>query len=219
MSGPNAGPAPRLPVIGLTGAPGSGKSEAARLLAERGGAVVDADRLAREAAGEPEVVEAAVRWWGEAVRNPAGGLDRAEVARRVFRDPEQRRRLEGLIHPRVAQRRAALHAEASRGGAARFVVEDCPLLLEAGLDAGCDEVWLVEAPREARLLRVAARGWDAAELDRREAAQASPERRRERADRRLDNGGTPEGLERAVAAALDAFLRAHPAADAAPRTG
>ncbi|BAM02894.1 dephospho-CoA kinase [Phycisphaera mikurensis] len=188
-----------LPIVGLAGAPGSGKSAVAELLRGLGGVVVDADRLAREAAEAPEVRDAVRGWWGPGVLEEDGSLDRAAVAAIVFERPGARRRLEGLIHPRVAAGRERIHAEAAADPAARFLVEDCPLLVESGLAAGCDEVWLVEAPFETRRDRVAHRGWDAEQLRRRDAAQASPRRRRAAATRVLRNGGGPADLAAAVA--------------------
>ncbi|MEM6551619.1 MAG: dephospho-CoA kinase [Planctomycetota bacterium] len=184
----------RKPVVGLMGQPGSGKSTVAAVMAELGGGVVDADVLARGVLAEPAVVDELVSWWGPEVRAADGMLDRAAVGRRVFSDPEALARLEKLVHPRVAAGRAALHAAYTEDPAIRFVVEDCPLLIETGLDASCDRLVLVEAPRQVRLERVVSRGWDAAELDRREAQQAPLDTRRERADDVITNAGDREQI-------------------------
>ncbi len=195
-----------LAVLGLMGAPGSGKSAVAGLLAERGGVVVDADRLAREALQDPAVIEELAAWWGDGVRATGGGIDRAAVGRIVFADAAERARLEGLIHPRVAAGRQRIHAAAAADPSARFLVEDCPLLLETGLDADCDAVWFIDASPAVRLARVAARGWDAAELARREAAQAAREHRFARADRVIENDRGIDALRAAVADGCEAGL-------------
>lgn len=199
-----------LGVLGLTGAPGSGKSAVAGLLEKRGAVVVDADRLAREAWAEPEVIAAAVDWWGPGVVNASGAVDRAAVAAIVFGNPAERKRLEALLHPRVAEGRRVLHAAAAASPAARFVVEDSPLLIESGLHAHCDAVWLVEAPRAVRLKRVAQRGWSPDELARREAAQADPAVRKAHASFRLRNDCSIENLQ----AQVDSGLLAWPLLDA-----
>ena len=208
-----------LPTLGLMGAPGSGKGAVAGLLAERGGVVVDADRLAREALQDPAVVEELAAWWGEGVRAGSGGINRAAVGRIVFADAAERSRLEGVIHPRVAVGRAETHAAAAVAPAARFLVEDCPLLLETGLDAACDAVWFVDASKQTRLARVAARGWDAAELVRREAAQAPREHRLALADRVIENDGGIDALRKAVDVGCEDWLRFPRGASTGTETG
>lgn len=160
------------PTIGLMGLPGSGKSTVAAMLADLGCGVIDADRLARQALEEPSVREQLVAWWGTGVMNAEGEVDRRAVGRIVFDHPQQRERLESLIHPRVAAARATGRERLAADPVVRAIIEDCPLLLEVGLDEDCDALVLVDAPRELRLERVrATRGWDEAELKRREKNQ------------------------------------------------
>lgn len=192
--------------MGLMGQPGSGKSTVASVMAEMGGGVVDADALSRGVLAEPAVVDELVSWWGEGVRSDDGTLDRAAVGRRVFSDPEALARLEGLVHPRVAEGRAALHRQYESDPAIRFIVEDCPLLIESGLDASCDRLLLVEAPREVRLKRVTSRGWDAAELERREAQQAPLDTRRSRADDVVTNAGDRQQILEPIRRAVRSLL-------------
>jgi len=176
------------PVIGLLGAPGSGKSTVARALAAEGCAVIDADRLSHEVLEEPDVVEQLRRWWGEGVIGSDGRPDRSAIARIVFRDAAQRHRLEGLVHPRVHARRRALRGVYQSDPSVRAIVEDMPLLLERGLAGQVDMLVYVEAPRPQRLRRLAdSRGWDAAEVDRREKSQVPLDTKRARADYVIDN--------------------------------
>lgn len=187
-----------MPVIGLAGGIGSGKSTVGRTLAELGCLVIDSDQRSREALDGPEVRARLIEWWGEGVLSADGRVDRARVAAIVFADPAQRARLEELVHPIVRQDRAAMMAEAA-GRPYRAVVIDAPLLFEAGLDAECDAVVFVEAPREERLRRVAeSRGWDAAELDRREAAQLPLDQKRARSGYVVSNASDPGDLRRKV---------------------
>ncbi|MEM7683008.1 MAG: dephospho-CoA kinase [Planctomycetota bacterium] len=191
------------PVIGLLGAPGSGKSYVAAQLAERGGRVIDADALARQSLETPENAQRLAERWGAGVLDRAGVVDRKAVGRRVFADAAERAWLESLIHPEVGRRRAALRQDAWADPEARFVVEDCPLLLETGLDASCDVLLMVDASEAVRLGRVAARGWDSAELERRQASQASLDSKRRAADYVVRN----EGDAAALRAALSDVLR------------
>jgi dephospho-CoA kinase len=184
----------RIPLLGLTGAPGAGKSTVARELAALGCVVSDSDALARAAFDDPEI--------RTAVQALFGTTDRRAIADIAFADPAARARLEGLIHPWIAARRAAAFAAAPAG--TRALVIDAPLLLEAGLGAGCDRVIFVDCPLEIRQSRVAAgRGWTAAELARREAAQWPLDRKRASAHHVVRNDGDPASLRAQVRAVLD----------------
>lgn len=195
----------RVPVIGLAGGIGAGKSAVAGLLAARGCAVVDSDAQARAQLDLPEVRDQLVAWWGPHILGPDARVSRAQVARIVFADPHQRRRLEALIHPRVRIDRAQAFARAVAAGA-RACVIDAPLLFEAGLDAECDAVIFVDTPRPERLARVAARGWDQAELDRREAAQWPLDDKRRRCGYAVLNSGDLAALQQQVDRVLESIL-------------
>lgn len=188
---PSAGGVTPKVVIGLLGAPGSGKSVVARCFQELGCQVIDADQLAKAALNEQVVIDELVQWWGPGVLDEAGRVNRKAVANIVFADEKQRRRLEGLIHPRVHAARHKIRKRAADDAAIKAIVEDCPLILERGLDAGCDVLVFVETSRTVRLARLAqTRGWDAAEMDRREASQVPLDTKRQRADYVINNDAT-----------------------------
>lgn len=174
-----------MTVFGLTGGIASGKSFVAGLLAERGAAVLDADRHAHAVLGEPAVRDALVQRWGDEILAGDGSLRRGEIARRVFGEGDgalaERRFLEGLVHPRVRERLHAELAEARDRGASAAVL-DIPLLIEAGWADECDAVLFVDTPDAVRRERAAGRGWSADELARREASQTPLAEKRERAD-------------------------------------
>ena len=179
------------PIIGLCGGIGSGKSTVARQLAQLGAMVIDADQAAQEALEQPDVQRQLIEWWGPAVCDERGRIDRAQVADRVFGDPEELRRLEGLIHPRVAQQRLEMIRQAERDPAVRAVVWDVPLLFEKQLDRQCDCLIFVHADRAVRRQRVARdRGWDEDELDRREKNQMALDRKRRSVHYTIDNGSS-----------------------------
>ncbi len=177
-------PAPHRPlVIGLAGGIGSGKSLVASILADLGCHVTDSDRSAREVLQDPEVRGQLIGWWGRGILTPEGAVDRQAVARVVFGDSEQRRRLEALVHPEVERRRQAEWEQALRAGPVVAFVIDAPLLFEAGLDRQCDAVIFVDVPLEERVRRVGTdRGWEAGELERREKNQMPLDTKRERSD-------------------------------------
>jgi dephospho-CoA kinase len=181
--------------IGLTGGIGSGKSTVARMLAELGATVVDADRIARDVveAGSPAMNEIAARF-GEAVVRLDGSLDRLALAEIVFADPAARRDLNSIVHPRVEREVLALLA--SEQATDHVVVVEVPLLAETGREryplAG---VLVVDAPpdlAEERLVRD--RSLSIPQAKARIGAQAAREERFRMADFIIMNMGTLEEL-------------------------
>lgn len=171
--------------------------------------VTESDVLARDALRQPRIRDELVTWWGPAVLNASGEIDRSAVAAIVFGDPAQRRRLEGLTHPWIEQRRREQFAAAPETTPA-FVI-DAPLLFEAGLDAECDAVIFVDADRSIRLARVAAaRGWDEAELGKREQSQLPLDEKRRRADYVVHNNGDWSELQAQVRRILNHIVEQAP---------
>ena len=200
---------PNTIVIGLCGGIGSGKSTVAASLAARGYLVHDFDRLVRAQLAEPEVIRMLSEWWGDEVLGENGQLDRAAIAARVFADEEERKRLEALLHPRVWMTRPQAIAAAEAAGAPGMVF-DAPLLFEAGLDRECDVILFVDTPRDQRLRRVIARGWDADELARREAAQWPLDRKKRASTHVLRNDGDQLTLDSRVADLCGTLRRSTP---------
>lgn len=190
-------------VIGLTGPIGCGKSTVAGWLGELGAVVVDADLVAREVVepGEPalgDVLEA----FGPEVAAPDGSLDRAALGRIVFTDPEALAQLEAIVHPAVRPRILDRIAAAGRAGSVAVVVEAIKLV-EGGLAALCDEVWLVVCDANAQRERLAARDSGAADAEARIAAQSDiVDRLMPAATRVIDTSGTVDVSRAAVEAAF-----------------
>ena len=182
--------------VGLTGGVGAGKSTVAKLLAEHGAVIIDADAIAREVVqpGTPGFA-AVVDAFGPDVVGPDGALDRPKLASIVFADEQQRGRLNGIVHPLVGERTAQL-MDATPPGA--VVVYDVPLLVESGLADGFDFVLVVEASGPTRLARLAARGMPEADARNRIAAQADDEQRRAVADVVVRNDGSLDDLRTQV---------------------
>ena len=181
------------PLVGLTGGIGSGKSTVARTLAVLGALVVDADAIAREvvAVGTPGLAQV-VDVFGDSVLSDNGELDRAELGRRVFSDPQARKRLEAITHPLIQAETLRRFASANAG---QVVVHDIPLLVELGKASDYDLVIVVDAPVATRISRlVNDRAMAREEAEKRIAAQATPEQRRAVADVWLDNSSTPDDL-------------------------
>jgi dephospho-CoA kinase len=193
--------------IGLTGPIGCGKSTVAGWLAARGAVVVDADAIAREvsAPGQP-AHDAILAVFGDGVRVEDRDLDRAALARIVFADPAALQRLESIVHPVVRTRILAELAAADAAGAVAVVVEAIKLV-EGGLAALCDELWLVTCPATAQRDRILGRGASAEDADRRIESQAGlVERVRPVATRVIDTAGPLADARSRVAAAWDAAM-------------
>jgi len=191
------------PVVGLTGGIGAGKSTVAQILAELGAEIIDADRIGHEvyrpgSDGFARVAEA----FGPGVVGADGAIDRRALGALVFADPAARARLNAIVHPLIAAEVARRIAAARATGAARPLVVEAAVLLEAGWRALVDRVWVVSARRENAIARVmATRGLERAEVERRLDAQLSDAERRREADVVLENDGSPAALRAAVEAA------------------
>ena len=185
--------------VGLTGGIASGKSTVSEILAELGAVIIDGDKLAREVVepgtpGLAQVVEA----FGPEILLPDGAMDRAKVGQIVFNDEAKRKLLEGIVHPLVFERYAALEASAPQDG---IVIHDIPLLAESGRADTFDAVIVVETPAEVQVERMLRdRGWTRADAESRIAAQATPEQRRAIATYLIENTGTREELRARVEA-------------------
>ncbi len=191
--------ASRPTVIGVTGGVGSGKSAVADILARHGFAVIDADAIARDLLRPgTRVFAQVVAEFGDHLLTPEGELDRGRLGEAVFSDPEARRRLDDLTHPAIIERiRSEMETHLSdRTDNSGLMVLDVPLLYEVGMDAWCDEVWVVWCDRPQRIERLMRRdGMSCTEAAERMAAQMPLSDKVRRADRVIDNTGTPGELE------------------------
>lgn len=184
----------RKPVIGLVGGIGAGKSTVANALLRHGGRVIAADPLGHEALEEPEIRDrVAEAFAGRDILSAEGKVDRRKLGQVVFPSPVERTRLEHLVHPYIEGRIREEIDRALADPKVKFVVLDAAIMLEAGWDDVCDKLIYVDVARPVRLARVQAqRGWTETELANREAVQMPPEKKKERADAVIDNGGAPE---------------------------
>jgi dephospho-CoA kinase len=199
-----------LPVVGLIGDIGGGKSEVAGLFKERGAVVIDADAVGHELLKDPGVLHQIVERFGPGVLVRTGGgepgltpaIDRKALGAIVFNDPAARHALEAILHPRMRAWFRAIIIErelAENGGEGRLIVLDAAILLEAGWDDLCDRIVFVDAPREERMRRVQEqRGWSREALEARERAQWPADEKRVRADVVINNDSGLESLRRAV---------------------
>jgi len=194
--------------IGITGPIACGKSTVAGWLGERPDVVViDADQVARDVLqrGEP-VLDAVVERFGGALLQTDGSLDRAALGRIVFANPAALLDLEAIVHPAVRPRIVAAIERAEAAGA-RAVVIEAIKLVEGGLAAECNEVWLVTCDPRAQRERLIGRGSTPADADQRIAAQEDiAERLATWATRVIDTSGDVDATRQTVERALEEAL-------------
>lgn len=193
-----------MKMVGLTGGIGSGKSTVAKLLAEEGFAVVDADQIARDIMepGSP-VLQQVAEVFGEDVIRQDGSLDRAELARRAFVSQEQTAKLNAITHPAIREESKRRFAQAEASGA-KVAVYDMPLLVDLGLNEDMDLTVVVDVDVEERVRRlVDKRGLGEADARARIAQQIDDATRLAAADVVIDNNGPVEALEPQVGALVE----------------
>ncbi len=177
-------------VVGLTGPMGAGKSTVAAMLRELGAKVLDADAMVHDEQLRGTVgYSAIVQTFGTKVLGEDREVDRGKLAAEVFGDPAKLQRLERILHPRVIAR--VLQARAMLPDDAVLVIEAIKLL-EGDLRTACDRVWVVLAPRELLIERMASRGMSPREAELRLANQLGEERFRAAADAVIVNDGARE---------------------------
>jgi dephospho-CoA kinase len=192
------------PIIGLSGGIGAGKSTVATEFERQGCRVIRSDALNHEVLRRREVLATLVSWWGPGVVSATGEPDRERIAAIVFDDPAERRRLESLTHPLIAEARAGIIAQAKSDPAVAAIILDSPLLFESNLDRSCDITVFIDVSEQERLQRLEeARNWDAAELQRREQWQLPVDEKRGRSDIVIDNEGSIEHLRQQVTNVLE----------------
>jgi dephospho-CoA kinase len=182
-------------VVGLTGGIGSGKSLAAQFFSQLGAIVIDADQLARSAIerGSEGFDEVLLRFGDTVLKN--GDIDRVALGQIIFENPEAKKDLEEIIHPRIRVEFEEAVASLNPG---QVMVYEIPLLVETNAADRFDFVITVESDAELRKQRLRTRGMFHSDIEKRMASQATEEQRRAIADCVLINNGTEDDLLRQV---------------------
>ncbi len=183
-------------VIGLTGNIATGKSVVRRMLEHLGAYTIDADALSHRvitkgAPGYQPVLETFGKW----LLDKDGQIDRNKLGRLVFADPEALRQLEAIVHPYVRQAIDILTKRASQ----KVIVIEAIKLLESGLAALCDAIWVTDAPQEVQVERLMRkRGMSQEDALQRVRAQATQQDKLKAADVIVRNNGSYEDLWKQV---------------------
>jgi dephospho-CoA kinase len=188
-----------IPIIGIVGGIGSGKSLVANAMRDLGGYLINADQLGHEALEQPDIKASLVQRWGDKILDAAGKANRRHIGHIVFADRRELEALESLVFPYI-EKRILDEIERARGDAGvKCIILDAAIMMETGWDRHCDKIVFVDTPREIRLARLQARrGWDEKELERREAMQWPVDEKKRRADAVIVNDGEPDKVARQV---------------------
>ena len=176
--------------VGLTGDVGAGKSTLSKVWEEMGAAVIDADRVARDMWQLPDVQKRASERWGSDFFEDDQKSVFAKIAEKIFSDEREYEFVSDLLHPATI---AAI--EEIVKNADGWVVVEIPLLFECGRPKWMDFVVFASASAEKRVERNASRGWDAAEIKRRESRLMPRDEKIRMSDWVLENSGTKEEWE------------------------
>ena len=145
-------------ILGVTGGIASGKSTVADMLQELGAPIIDFDLIAREVVvpGSPAWKEIA-DYFGTVILKRNGSLDRKKLSDEVFANPEKRKKLESITHPRIVNLFLKRVKEFAKTGSAPIVQAVIPLLFEAGLQELVHKILVVYIPRETQIERLTKR--------------------------------------------------------------
>lgn len=188
-------------VIGLTGGIASGKSVVSQMLAERGALIIDADKVGHEAYRRGSgCYDRVVAAFGPDVVGDDGEIDRKALGAKVFGNPEQRKKLEGIVWPWMRETMEARFAEI-RTKATAVVVLEAAVLIEADWVPLTDQVWVVTVTPEIARKRIIERnGLTPQQADARIAAQVTNAERVAKAQVIIENDGTLDALRERVGA-------------------
>jgi len=195
-------------VAGLTGSVASGKSTVSRMFEALGAYVIDWDVVAREVVQPYQTAwNGIVDYFGSGILNQDMTLNREKLGKIVFADPEKLEVLNRITHPAVIEADEERVEEIGRNDPDAIVLKDIPLLFEIGYQANVDKTIVVNVGEENQLRRMIDRGFDAAEAQKRIAAQMPLSEKIELADFVIQNDGSLVETEKQVKDIFDALCR------------
>ncbi len=196
-------------VLGLTGSIASGKSTASHFFREQGYQIVDCDEVARTLTDEKEIIGRIAETFGRDILLSSGKIDRKKLGSIVFSHEAEKQKLDNLL--KCPLREAILGAikEAVTFSTKDFIILDCPLLFESGLDKVCDRTLCIHISRDLQLKRLMERN----QIDKEFAelmisAQLSSDDKVKRADDVIENNKDISALKEEVSQFIRTVLNA-----------
>jgi dephospho-CoA kinase len=201
-----------IPVIGLTGGIGTGKSTVTRMLEELGAAVIDADKVGHQIyLPDLPAWREIVKTFGMEVLNADRAINRQALGKIVFADPEALRALNRIVHPKMYDRMRELIADMRARGGMKAIVVEAAVLIEANWMPLVDQVWVVVASEAVVVERLAKqRNLSPEQVRTRIAAQLANDERRQHAHVVIRNDGSLGEVRDAVQQAWEQLSQAHP---------
>jgi dephospho-CoA kinase len=193
-----------IPIIGIVGGIGSGKSFVADAMQKLGGYLVAADQLGHEALRDADIKAKLIARWGTDILDEHGDTDRRKLGRIVFAHAAELKALESLVFPYIETRILEEITRARTRPDLKFIILDAAIMLETGWHRHCDKIVFVDASRKLRLARLKEkRGWDEKELQRRENVQKPVTEKEHYADAVIVNDADLDKVARQVQDTLE----------------
>ena len=202
----------QIPVVGIVGGIGAGKSSVVQKVSDLGLWVIDADRIGHELLLTNDIRKKLSNVFGEEIFDNAGLVLRPQLAEIIFGDSDEqsnnRNRLNEILHPAI--RNEVLRSIKQAPQDADAIILDAALLLEAGWADECDAVIFIDTPLDLRQQRAAVnRGWSLEEIQCREASQWSLLKKRQNAQFVIDNSGSAEAAADQMKLVLQKIIERH----------
>jgi|SRR5659263_67957 len=185
-------------VIGITGGIGAGKSTAAKIFADRGVCVLDADEISRKVTGhDGRALDSIRSLLGNKMIDASGNMNRKLVAELVFSDRTKLDKLSAIIHRHVLDE-IGVELEKEREKGTKVIVLDVPIPVQKGFLDVCNQVWVISADEDVRLERIRNRGMSAEDARRRMDMQMTREEYEQIADIVIENNEDEETLKEKI---------------------
>ena len=140
-----------MPVIGITGGFGTGKTTVARIFKKLGATVIDADKIVHsQLKKNKKLIKKIISEFGKGILNKRKDIDKRKLSELVFKDRKKLKKLTKIVHPKVI---SIIKSEAKKNKK-RIIIIDAPLLIEAGLQGLVDFIIVVKVPRDIQITRL-----------------------------------------------------------------
>ncbi len=196
-------------IAGLTGGIATGKSTVSAILKECGAIIIDADLIAHAVVKKGlEAYERIVAHFGKQILLPDGEIDRPQLGNIIFNHPDQKEKLNQIVHPAVFEEMERQIRKIERRNSASVVISDIPLLIESGMHKRFSEIILVYIPEYLQVQRLMIRSdLSAAQANSRIRAQMPIEEKKRFATMIIDNSGDSENTRNQAVAVYQRLLQ------------